>query len=887
MFEEIEKRWQKEWDQNNVFRTPDQKDKPKYYVLEMFPYPSAKLHMGHLRNYSIGDVLARYKRMKGFAVLYPMGYDAFGLPAENAAIKQGVRPDKWTFDNIDHIRSQQKRIGFSYDWEREVITCTPEYYKWNQWFFIKMLEKGLAYKKEAPVNWCPSCKTVLANEQVIQGKCWRCDSVVELKNLSQWFFKITDYAEELLEGLDKIDWPERVKIMQKNWIGKSEGVVLKFDVVDENDNKIDEIETFTTRVDTVYGITYLVLAAEHPKVKEWTINTPYEEEVKKFLADVRKKTIAERTAEGREKNGVFLGKYFINPFTNEKCPLWVADYALYDYGTGAVMAVPAHDQRDFEFAKKYNLPVRVVISPPDWELNPEKMSRAYTDDGVLINSQEFNGMNNRDAMEDIADLAERKGWGKRTINYKLRDWLISRQRYWGTPIPVVYCDKCGTVPEDQLPVVLPEDVKFTGQGNPLETSESFINTTCPKCGGPARRETDTMDTFVDSSWYFLRYISPKNDTVPFDKNEASYWMPVDQYIGGIEHAVLHLLYARFFTKVLRDMGLVDEDEPFYRLLPQGMVVKDGAKMSKSLGNVVDPDDIVNKYGADTARVFILFAASPEKELEWSDKGVEGVYRFLKRFYHLKNFESCQEEFKLNTLSDRIIIAKLNLLIKETEKLLNEFRFNIVLGKLMEFVSDLYRYTANPAYSREVFYEAFSKAILVLSPFAPHLAEELWHQLGNKSFISLEKWPSFKEEFIDKKVLYIDSMIANICSDIEHIKKLAKIDKPEHIKIIIADEWKRKMLTELSEMIKDKKEMGEVISTLMQKYRQNSIPQIVQRVYKDFSRMPEVVLDKEEETAAINELLNFEGVSITLEDESISKEPKASNAMPGKPAIIIR
>ena len=624
----IARKWQKLWEDKRVFKVKESAGKNKYYVLEMFPYPTGYLHMGHVRNYSIGDAFARYKRMCGFNVLYPMGYDAFGLPAENAAIKQNADPKEWTKRNIDGQKNQQKMLGLSYDWDREIVTCDEKYYKWNQWIFLKFFEKGLAYKKKAFVNWCPRCETVLANEQVHDGKCWRCSSEVEQKELEQWFFRITKYADELLEDLKKLEhWPKRVKAMQENWIGRSYGVTLVFDVVDEDGKKIDTIETFTTRVDTVYGITYLVLAAEHPKVIEWTKGTKYEKAVKEFIAKVKKQSIIERTAEGKEKNGVFIGKYFINPFTGEKCPLWVADYVLYEYGTGAVMAVPAHDQRDFEFAKKYNLPIKVVITPSAWELNAEKMTRAYVEDGIMVNSGEFNGMSNRDAMEDIADFAEKKGFGRRTVNYKLKDWLISRQRYWGTPIPVVYCSKCGIVPvdESELPVLLPGDVKFSGSGNPLETSESFKKCKCPKCGGSANRETDTMDTFVDSSWYFMRYCSPNYEELPFDKESVNYWMPVDQYIGGIEHACMHLIYARFFTKALRDLGLISFDEPFMRLLTQGMVTKDGAKMSKSLGNVVDPTNIIEKYGPDTARLFILFAASPEKELEWSDQGVQGCY----------------------------------------------------------------------------------------------------------------------------------------------------------------------------------------------------------------------------------------------------------------------
>ncbi|HDD46401.1 MAG TPA: leucine--tRNA ligase, partial [Candidatus Aenigmarchaeota archaeon] len=618
-FKEFEVKWQREWEKTGIFKAKPRGK--KYYVLEMFPYPSGKLHMGHVRNYSIGDAYARFKRMLGYNVLYPMGYDALGLPAENAAIKHNACPKEWTYERIKEMREQQKRLGFSYDWSREIRTCDPDYYKWNQWIFLQFFKRGLVYRKKAPVNWCPSCQTVLANEQVIEGKCWRCKTKVTQKELEQWFINIRKYANELLKGLEKLKgWPERVKIMQENWIGKSEGAEIEFKI--EGSNK--SIKIFTTRPDTIYGVTFMVFAPEHPMVRELVKGTEYESKVEEFIERVRAESLAERTDESKPKEGMFIGRYAINPVNGERVPIYIGDFVIYEYGGGAVMAVPAHDQRDFEFAKKHGIEIKVVIRPGDKELKAEEMERAYVDDGIMVNSGKFNGMHNREAMKKIVEYLEELGVGKAKVEYKLRDWLISRQRYWGTPIPIIYCEKCGVVPvkEEDLPVLLPDDVKFTGKGNPLQTSKTFLNVSCPKCGGKARRETDTMDTFFDSSWYFFRYCSPNTSNAPFDKEAVEYWCPVDQYIGGIEHATMHLIYARFFTKALRDLGLVSIDEPFTNLLTQGMVIKDGAKMSKSLGNVVDPGEMIEKYGADTVRLFILFASSPEKELEWSDKGIE-------------------------------------------------------------------------------------------------------------------------------------------------------------------------------------------------------------------------------------------------------------------------
>ncbi len=893
-FRKIQDKWQKRWADKGIFKVKEDPKMPKYYVLEMFPYPSGYLHMGHVRNYSIGDAFARYKRMQGFNVLYPMGYDSFGMPAENAAIKQKADPADWTDKNIEGIKAQQKMVGLSYDWDREVATCRPEYFRWNQWIFLKFLEKGLAYKKKSFVNWCPKCETVLANEQVHDGKCWRCSAEVDQKNLEQWFFKITDYAEELLDDIKKLEhWPERVKIMQENWIGRSTGVTLKFGIVDEKGKKIDEIETYTTRCDTVYGITYLVLAAEHPKVLEWTKGTKKEKEVKDFVAKVKKLSVIERTAEGKEKNGVFLGKYFINPFTGDKCPLWVADYALYDYGTGAVMAVPTHDQRDFDFAKKYDLPLKIVINPHDYDLKLDKMSRAFVEEGVMVNSGEFDGMSNRDAMEDIADLAEEKGWGERTVNFKLKEWLISRQRYWGTPIPIVYCDKCGIVPvpEEELPVKLPKDVKFTGSGNPLETSEEYKNCKCPKCSGKARRETDTMDTFVDSSWYFLRYCSPKVDEV-FDKKAAKYWMPVDQYIGGIEHACMHLIYARFFTKALRDLKLIHFDEPFKRLLCQGMVIKDGAKMSKSLGNVVDPSQIIDKYGSDTARLFILFTALPEKELEWNDQGVSGAFRFLNRVYTLVEGEFAVKKKAKLTNRDKHIVGKMHYTIQKVTQFMEEFKLSLAIGILMEFVNDVYKYKEGEI-NKDVYDELTINLALMLCPFTPHLAEEMWEKMGNKGFISQAGWPQFDDSKIDREAMASEETVHGVVSDIHAVMELTKVKKPKKIILFISEQWKYDLIKEVKEHLKETHNAGAIMKKLMatelKKYGKE-ISKLVPKLVKDESKIPETVLDQEKEFNSLKDasadIKKEFGIKIEVIKAQDSREAKSKNAYPAKPAILI-
>lgn len=758
-FTEIEAKWQKKWKEEDIFKTVEDETKEKYYVLEMFPYPSGKLHMGHVRNYSIGDVIARFKTMKGFNVLHPMGWDSFGLPAENAAIKHGAAPSEWTWNNINEMRDQLCELGLAYDWDREVATCHPDYYKWMQWIFIQFYKKGLAYKKENPVNWCPSCQTVLANEQVVDGKCERCGAEVGKKELSQWYFKITDYAERLLSNLDKLPgWPEKVKTMQKNWIGKSIGAEVTFEIEDFDKG----LDIFTTRPDTLYGVTYMVLAPEHPYLKDLVAGSEYESAVKAYVDKVQHMSDIERTSTTNEKTGQFIGRYAVNPVNGKKVPIYISDYVLMDYGTGAIMAVPAHDQRDFEFAKKFDLEIIPVVDTDDPSIDVYNLKEAFAAEGNMINSEMFTGMNNQEAIVKIIDYLEEKGIGKKSINYRLRDWLISRQRYWGTPIPMIYCDECGWVPEkeENLPVMLPTDVEFTGKGeSPLTTSKTFAKAVCPKCGKPARREMDTMDTFLDSSWYFLRYCDAQNDKEAFNLEKIKYWMSVDQYIGGVEHAILHLMYARFFQMALYDLGLVNTDEPFVNLLTQGMVIKDGKKMSKSIGNVVSPAEIIEKYGADTARLFILFAAPPERELDWSDKGVEGSYRFLNRVHRLvyefaEKYKDVPESYELKSKADKDLAYAMNYTIKKvSDDVGGRFNFNTAISSIMELVNEMYKYKEGEV-NAGLFGEAVKNLVLVLSPFTPHICEEMWEHLGHDSFIYKEAWPVCDESALVKDTIEV-------------------------------------------------------------------------------------------------------------------------------------
>jgi leucyl-tRNA synthetase len=799
--ESVESKWQGIWDQKQLFRVVEAPGKEKYYLLEMFPYPSGNIHMGHVRNYAIGDVVARYKRMQGYNVLHPMGWDAFGMPAENAAIAHKVHPAKWTYQNIDTMRTQLKRLGFSYDWDRELATCKPEYYRWEQWLFVKMFERGMVYRKKASVNWCENCQTVLANEQVEAGLCWRCGEVVVPKELDQWFFRITDYADDLLEYCDRLPgWPEKVVTMQENWIGKSLGAEIYFPL----ENGDGHIPVFTTRQDTVFGATFMCMAPEHPLVVKLAGGTEQETEVRAFVERMRGQDKAKRTSDDYEKEGIFVGAYCLNPFSKRRMPIFTANFALMEYGTGAVMAVPAHDQRDFEFARKYGLEIVVVIQPKGQTLDPETMAEAYVDEGILVRSMPFDGLENVKALDAIADYLEEKKIGKRAVNFRLRDWGISRQRYWGAPIPIVYCEKCGVVPvpEEQLPVILPEDAKMLKGGkSPLPELENFVKTTCPKCGRPdARREADTMDTFVESSWYFERYCSPHHSQGMFDKKAVEYWMPVDQYIGGIEHAILHLLYSRYFTRVLRDFGLVTYKEPFTRLLTQGMVRKETIKcpnhsflfpeevvekdqsrtckhcgsqvevgriekMSKSKKNVVDPNALIEKYGADTLRLFCLFAAPPERDLDWSDQGVEGASRFLKRICRLVAEHRADIQNVKSFEGDGQLAGDLRTLYRKTHQTIKRvtndiearFHFNTAISAVMELVNAIQAVKEGVLATPEgasVLRLGLETVIVLLSPIVPHLAEELWEALGNSGSVLEVAWPQYREEAIAEDEILI-------------------------------------------------------------------------------------------------------------------------------------
>lgn len=741
-FKKIERKWQKEWVAQRAFEARETGDKKKFYCCEMFPYPSASfLHMGHVKCYSIGDLTARYKRMKGYNVLYPMGFDAFGLPAENAAIKNKTHPKKYTDDAIKVIKKLMQELGLSYDWDRSFATCSPDYYKWNQWIFLRMYEKGIAYRKKAPVNWCPSCNTVLANEEVIDGKCWRCESEVTVKQLDQWFLNITKYAGELLDGLNNIHWPERTKEIQRNWIGKSEGTKVIFSIKGMDKT----LDVFTTRVDTIYGVSFVACAVQNPLVAELVAGTKQEKVYHDFM---KKVSVSEKLEADREKEGFFTGRYAIHPLTGKEVPIFAGTFVVADYGSGAVMGVPAHDSRDWAFAKKHGLSAHTVV---------EGNSLPFTGEGKLVNSEEFSGLESKDARVMIGRFLERKGLGGPSVEYKLRDWLISRQRYWGTPIPIVYCDECGVVPvpDKDLPVKLPEKVKFTGKGNPLLTNKDFINTKCPSCGGNARRESDTMATFFDSSWYFLRYCSPNSHDV-FDRKKVSYWMPVDQYIGGIEHAALHLLYARFFTKFLRDLGWLVFDEPFTNLFNQGIVHKGGRRMSKSNGNAVTVEEISERYGIDTARFFILFVAGPDKDLEWSDQGIDGAFRSVMKFIDLFN--------RVGGESDAMLEHKINKTLKQVEQYYDSFEFNKAIVSFMELINYLYSREKIPK-------QALDCLLLMISPIMPHLAEELWSKIGNSGLIALESWPHYNANKIKKEFDEQEERFEKTVGDILNIMKI--------------------------------------------------------------------------------------------------------------------
>ena len=922
--QKIEKKWQKRWEKDKIFEVKEDPKKKKFYVLEMYPYPSGKLHMGHLRNYTIGDCYTRFKRMNGFNVLYPMGYDSFGMPAENAAIDHGANPEEWTNKNIETMKNQQKRIGLSYDWKREIYSHNPNYYKWDQWFFLKMLEKGLAYRQESYVNWCPKCATVIANEQAQGGRCWRCNNIVDQRFLTQWFLKIRDYAEELLEGLNIVEWPEKVKIMQRNWIGKSEGTIIKFPIVGEDRT----IDIFTTRPDTLFGVTFMVFAPEHPWVREWVGGSVYENDFKELYDEVMHQDKFTRTNIEIEKKGMFIGKYAINPINNEEVPIYIGNFVIYEYGAGAVMAVPAHDQRDFEFAKEYNIPIKIVIQPHNYELNLAKMTRAFESDGILVNSEEFNGMGNRSAIHAITEKLDETNMGYATINYKLRDWGISRQRYWGCPIPIIYCEECGMVPVpyEDLPVFLPKDVSFKGTGNPLETSQSFINTKCPKCGKNARRETDTMDTFIDSSWYFFAFCDPPSieSDIPYNKNVVNYWGNVNQYIGGIEHAVMHLIYARFFTKVARDLGLHKFDEPFQSLLTQGMInkahpycpncnaflmkadlkemkckicgnidlIQKSVKMSKSYGNTVDPGKIIGKYGADAARFFILFGASPSSGLEWSNEGVDYAYRFIKNTFSLLTElpNNVREEL---TIRDSLIKYYLNKTIKEFTENMQKLAIRNAVNNLIQFITEFGKYK-NEGVKKEIFEECRESLVLLLHPIAPYMTEEIWEIIGKQNYVSLTAWCSYNQELLTEESDYKWNLMNNILEDINNIKTIMRKDDLESLSLIIADPWKMKFYNSLMSILEETKNQGEIIKKLMQNndFRKNSkqISKMVVRILKNVGKYPKYSLSSNEEYQFFNEIRPIIekkyrcNVKIIFEKEST--EQKASQALPGKPAIVI-
>jgi len=815
-FKAIEAKWQEFWRKEASYKVFEDDPREKYYVLEMFPYPSGRIHMGHVRNYSIGDVIARYKRLRGFNVLHPMGWDAFGLPAENAAQKNNTHPARWTYDNIDYMRNQLRQLGLSYDWDREIATCNPAYYRWEQLIFLQMYEKGLVYQKNTTVNWCNSCQTVLANEQVIDGVCWRCDEPVTPRQMNGWFFKITDYAEELLSDLDKLSgWPEKVVTMQRNWIGKSEGLTCDFPI--EGSDEV--LSIFTTRPDTIFGVTFMSIAPEHPLVETLIEESENRAEIRAFIDSIIQEKQQQKPDDEQEKKGIFTGRFCLNPFNGDRVPIYVANFVLMGYGTGAVMAVPAHDQRDFEFARKYNLAIKPVVIPEGASLAATEMETAQVEPGLLADSGPFTGMESTSAKQAIIDHAAGKGFGAAHTTYRLRDWGISRQRYWGAPIPMIHCDKCGVqpVPAGELPVILPDDNDSEDNAKmsscaPLHQRESFVNTSCPACGGAARRETDTMDTFVESSWYFARYTCPRFTEAPIDRAKAGHWLPVDQYIGGVEHAILHLLYSRFFTKVLRDLGYLDIDEPFTNLLTQGMVIKDGSKMSKSKGNVVDPNDLINEYGADTVRLFSLFAAPPEKDLEWNAKGVEGAFRFLGRIYRfvMGNRElltKSGENLEIRSAADQTLHRKTHQTIhRVTSNIENNFHFNTAISAIMELFntltalspmdSDETREPVTPA----LIHEAVRTILLLLSPMVPHFCAELWQQIGQSRSIDQEEWPQLDVEAAREEELTIvlqvngkvrSRLLVPTDTDDERIKEMALSDS--NIRKIIQEKAVKKII----------------------------------------------------------------------------------------------
>ncbi len=857
-FKAIEKKWQDKWNEKEIFKVKES-TKKKHYVLEMFPYPSSSgLHMGHALNYSIGDIFARFKRMNGLNVIYPMGFDSFGLPAENAAIKANAHPKKFTEEAIANYIQQMKSLGLSYDWSRTLKTSDPEYYKWDQWIFLQMFKKGLAYKKEAPVNWCPSCNTVLANEQAQSGKCERCDSKVEIKNLSQWFLKTTEYADELYEGINKLkDWPELIKKLQTNWIGKSYGTEIKFKINDE------EWPIFTTRPDTLYGVTFLVISAQHPNLMD-IVGDKEKSKVEKFVNNIS--SVSEEEIEQLEKEGVFTGAYAIHPLTNEKIPVYAGNFVLASYGSGMVMAVPAHDQRDFEFAKKYKIPIKIVISPENKTLNVKDMKGAYSEPGIIVNSDKFNKLHSEKAKLEITKYLQSKKLGKKQINYRLKDWLISRQRFWGTPIPIIHCEQCGEipVPEKELPILLPEEVKLKKGENALETYKPFYEVSCPKCKRPAKRETDTMDTFVNSSWYYLRYCDPNNSEKIFSKKKANYWCPVDTYIGGKEHACMHLIYIRFYNKFLRDIGLLNFDEPAKKLFNQGMLLgPDGNKMSKSKGNVILPEEVSEKYGMDTARLFLVSVASPEKDIEWSNKGIEGSLRFINRIL--------DKRIKFGKSSPRIE-NKVNKTIRDVTKNIEDFKYNIAVIQIRDLFDSL---------EGEISRKDYESALKLLSPFCPHIAEEIWEKIGNKKFISLEKWPKFDAKKINPELDALDTFISNTIKDIHNISKFVKT-KPKKVIVSVSESWKYKTIEKIKKTMEESYDISTIIKSAMDKQHAKEISKLVPSFVKNPKKLPQIVLTQEKEFNELNNNIAKLEEEFNLEIEIKKDDPKA---MPGKPSIL--
>jgi len=882
--QKLEKKWQRQWRQQGIFEAEDSQDsRDNYYALDMYPYPSGNMHMGHVRNYSLGDANARFRRMQGYNVLYPMGFDSFGLPAENAAIEKGENPAEWTESNIKDLKQQMQRLGFSFDWSRELASHHEDYYRWNQWLFLQFYQRDLAYKDRAEVNWCPHCKTVLANEQVVDGQCERCDTLVDKKKRNQWFYKITEYSDELLDELENLEWPDKVKKMQRDWINRSEGTEVIFDI----EGREESLKVFTTRPDTLYGCTFMALAPEHPLAEELAEK---DEEIGRFVREIKR--LANRDRKG--KRGIDTGLKAINPVNNKEVPIYIAEFVLMEYGTGAIMAVPAHDQRDFDFAQEHGIDIMQVIEPEN-KNEGEELDEAYEGEGSLVNSGPFSGLDSQQAREEITDKLKEGGKAERTTNYRLKDWNISRQRYWGTPIPIIYCDNCGTVPvpEEDLPVKLPKrEIKIDVEGSPLEHVEEFVHVKCPQCGADAKRETDTLDTFVDSSWYFLRFCSPDCEQAPFDKEKAEQWMPVDQYTGGIEHAILHLLYARFFTKVLNDLDMSPVREPFHKLLNQGMVLLEGKKMSKSKGNIVTPAEVIDNYGADVGRLFILSRSSPDKELDWTDEGVQATYELIRNLYNLVDehqdlLDQETTESKLS-LIDRYFLSLTHQTVRQVTADMDSMRYNDAAAQLKQLLSSAYRYLDEAPASEakgQVLSEMVHKLVLLFAPIIPHLCEELWQKLGHQGLIAEADWPQVGTDKIDKEAEAAWKLVEQVASDVREIKKITGIEQPDTIKIIVAAPWR----FELHQRVVAGEELSEIMQDDKFREKGDEVASYYQDLAKEY-HLPDLVLDSKGEFRALQEMAHYlqEKINgeIVVDKESNSEESKASKARPQKPAIVL-